>query len=105
LREVDSGNIENVWLFHQSDSSGPFHISEFAEGVRAGNWPPNAVVALDNLTTFRSVHELLVELKLAVKPETPDSNWTKAVPGETSMNVISSVLASIVLDAFGFPSD
>jgi hypothetical protein len=134
-----------ISLYNDGHAEGPFTMDNFARLVGSGCWPLNAVVALEDLTLWCSLRELLDFIKSkrrqqpGVCPSSAQETQTdKAQPGvypspvhdhrepdaykvqavyqqqpsfayevarETGKKLLSSVVVSLLLSAFGLSRD
>jgi hypothetical protein len=43
---------QSVWVYHDGKEEGPFTAEAFNQRLNAGQWPPNAIVGLDDRTEW-----------------------------------------------------
>jgi hypothetical protein len=103
LDDPDPSRMHLVSVFDQGRRDGPFTLEDFARFVRARRWPLSAVVALDDLTTWGSLADFLafLESQAPQMGQPPQPSFARDVARDTGRLVVSSVLATLVLAAFG----
>ena len=56
-------DAHRVWIYHNGIEEGPINPADFNQRLLAGQWPPNAIVGLDDHTTWSTVAACLVKIQ------------------------------------------
>ena len=56
-------DAHRVWIYHNGIEEGPINVEDFNQRLLAGQWPPNAVVGLDDQTTWFTVAAFLEKIQ------------------------------------------
>ena len=69
IRAIGAPNPDDahrVWVYHDGVEEGPINSEDFNRGLLAGQWPPNAVVGLNDPPTWSTAADCLQRIQAEV---------------------------------------
>jgi len=59
-------DAHRIWVYHNGVEEGPINREDFNRGMLAGQWPANAIVGLNDQTTWSTIATCLEKLQAEV---------------------------------------
>ena len=56
-------DAQRVWVYYDGSEEGPFNAEEFNQRLASGQWPPNAIVGLNDQTSWLTAADCLDKLQ------------------------------------------
>ena len=63
LGDPSPDDAHRVWVYHNGNEEGPLNAEDFNQRLISGQWPPNAIVGLNDQTTWSTVADCLEKIR------------------------------------------